>query len=36
MIGSVLLGQIGNLLIIVVGYSIAAYGGWTLRKWWRS
>jgi hypothetical protein len=35
MIASIL-GQIGNLVIVVVGYSIAAFGAWTLHKYWRS
>lgn len=30
------LGQIGNTLIVLVGYSIAGYGAWTLRKMWKS
>ena len=30
------LGQIGNLVIVVAGYSIVVFGAWTLHKWWRS
>ena len=36
MLASALLGQIGNTLIIVIGYSIVGYGAWTLRKMWKS
>lgn len=30
------LGHIGNLIIVIVGYSIVAFGAWTLHRWWRS